>query len=54
MLEGGKTRKISWNGKTRAGLDAPDGTYYYLYNGETIKGRKYNGSGFLTLIRGSR
>ena len=54
MFDGGTTRKIMWDGKTVAGLECPSGTYYYMYNGETIKGRIYKGSGFLTLIRGPK
>lgn len=40
-----------WDGKTSKGLDASDGTYYYIINAEGADGKKYEEKGFLTLIR---
>ncbi|MBI2272137.1 MAG: gliding motility-associated C-terminal domain-containing protein [Bacteroidetes bacterium] len=54
VFQGGSTSKIDWDGRTPSGMEAPDGTYYYLYTGESLKGKKYQGSGFLELIRGKK
>lgn len=54
VFQGGSTSKIEWDGRTPSGMEAPDGTYYYVYTGESIKGKKYQGSGFLELIRGKK
>jgi len=47
----GNLPKIEWDGRTTAGVPATDGTYYYIYNGEALTGKKYTGSGFITLLR---
>jgi len=47
----GDLPKIEWDGRTEAGMQATDGTYYYIYFGESLKGKQYKGSGFLQLIR---
>lgn len=40
-----------WDGKTLAGKDAPDGTYFYIIRAEGLDGKEYFQKGTLTLIR---
>jgi len=51
VFEGGSTSKIQWDGRNIAGVEVPAGTYYYMYSGETIKNKAYQGKGFLELLR---
>jgi len=39
-----------WDGKSKNGESAPDGTYYYIYNAQSFFGSSYKGSGFVELI----
>jgi gliding motility-associated-like protein len=43
--------KEAWNGKTKNGSDAPEGTYYYIINATTFKGKKLTTKGSLMLLR---
>ncbi len=43
--------RTGWNGKTKSGKDAPDGTYYYVVKGETLTGKITDQAGFLMLLR---
>lgn len=40
-----------WNGKSKNGADAPDGTYYYIIQGKGVDGKDYSYTGFISLIR---
>jgi gliding motility-associated-like protein len=43
---------IKWNGQiNNSGSNAPDGTYYYIFNSIDPNGQPYANHGFLTLIR---
>ncbi|MBI2269899.1 MAG: gliding motility-associated C-terminal domain-containing protein [Bacteroidetes bacterium] len=50
----GNLPKIEWDGISRNGKEAPDGTYYFIYNGQSNKGKLYDGAGFLQLLRGGK
>jgi gliding motility-associated-like protein len=39
-----------WNGETKNGKMAPDGTYYYVLNATAINGKTVNQSGFISLL----
>ena len=41
----------TWDGKTLAGVDAADGTYFYIIRAEGFDGKEYFKKGTLTLIR---
>jgi gliding motility-associated-like protein len=41
---------VKWNGKTLAGADASDGTYYYILTAKSTT-KDYSTHGFVTLIR---
>ncbi|MCC6691144.1 MAG: PKD domain-containing protein [Bacteroidia bacterium] len=43
--------KVFWDGHTNAGLEAPDGTYYYIINATSITGQNQIYKGFLQLLR---
>ncbi len=44
--------KINWNGKTLAGTDAANGTYYYVLIAKAVtSGKDYSRNGFFTLVR---
>ncbi|MBQ19153.1 MAG: gliding motility protein, partial [Flavobacteriales bacterium] len=40
-----------WDGKTLAGVDAPDGTYFFIIKAEGIDGQQFFEKGTLSLIR---
>jgi len=40
-----------WDGRSKNGSLAPDGTYYYIITGKGVDGKDYNYTGFITLIR---
>jgi gliding motility-associated-like protein len=40
-----------WDGKTRSGLECPDGTYFYLINASTLRGKTLTQKGYLSLFR---
>jgi len=40
----------AWDGKTKAGENAPDGTYFYIYKATSFSQKNYNGSGFVDLL----
>lgn len=50
----GNLPKIEWDGISRSGKEAPDGTYYFIYKGQSTKGKVYDGAGFLQLLRGGK
>ncbi|MGZ6523386.1 MAG: T9SS type B sorting domain-containing protein, partial [Bacteroidia bacterium] len=39
-----------WNGQTKNGRMAPDGTYYYILNATAINGKTVKQDGFITLL----
>jgi len=41
----------AWDGKTRSGLECPDGTYFYLINASTLRGKTISQKGYLSLFR---
>lgn len=41
----------SWDGRTTAGVEVPDGTYFYLFNGKGANGKEYKEQGNLMIIR---
>ena len=41
----------SWDGKTKAGADAGEGTYFYRYVATGVNGDEVEGHGFLQLVR---
>ena len=40
-----------WNGENMKGKDISNGTYFYIFNGEDLNGKKYLLKGYLQLIR---
>ncbi len=40
-----------WNGQTKSGAPANDGTYYYIINGGGVDGKEYIYNGYLQLLR---
>jgi gliding motility-associated-like protein len=40
-----------WDGRTTTGIEASDGTYYYILSSKSVSGTEYEFKGFLTLIR---
>jgi gliding motility-associated-like protein len=40
-----------WDGKTKTGGDAPDGTYFYIVNAKGIDGKEYGLHGYFMLTR---
>ena len=40
-----------WDGKTKDGGEAPDGTYYYIITAKGYNNKSYNLHGVVTLIR---
>ena len=39
-----------WDGKTKNGKIAPDGTYYYILNATALNGKTVNRTGFISLL----
>ena len=42
---------LGWDGKTKTGGDAPDGTYFYIVNAKGIDGKEYSVHGYFMLAR---
>lgn len=42
---------IKWDGRTTAGLECTDGTYYYILKATSQTGKDYSTKGFINLIR---
>ena len=42
---------MEWDGRISNGLEAPDGTYYYIFNIKDGSGEHKKYSGFITLVR---
>ncbi len=42
---------MGWDGRTAAGEQASDGTYYYIIKAKGAEGKEYNEKGFIQLIR---
>ncbi len=42
---------VGWDGKTKSGMDATDGTYYYVLHAEGADLKLYEWTGFFTLVR---
>ena len=42
---------VYWDGQTPAGLNAPEGTYYYILKGSFESGSLINTEGYVTLLR---
>jgi gliding motility-associated-like protein len=40
-----------WDGKTRNGMESPEGTYYYLVNATNWRGRTITQKGWFSLLR---
>jgi gliding motility-associated-like protein len=45
------TKKGGWDGRTMAGLECPDGVYYYIIFATGSDGVEYESHGFITLVR---
>ncbi len=45
------TTNGGWDGRTTSGVEAPNGTYYFIINAVGIDGKKYLEKGSFTLIR---
>ena len=43
-------QSIRWDGRTTSGNEAVDGTYYFIFTGEDIKGKSYSEKGHLLLV----
>ncbi len=46
------TTNGGWDGRTASGVQAADGTYYYIISAEGIDGKKYFEKGTFSLVRG--
>jgi gliding motility-associated-like protein len=42
---------ISWDGYNQAGVQCPDGTYYYVLRATAYSGKDFNRAGFVMLLR---
>lgn len=42
---------IKWDGRTTAGVELSDGTYFYILTAVTITGKDYSTTGFINLLR---
>ncbi|MCX7729517.1 MAG: gliding motility-associated C-terminal domain-containing protein, partial [Bacteroidia bacterium] len=42
---------IQWDGKTKAGKDAPAGTYFYIIKAKGADDKYYEKKGYLTLLK---
>ncbi len=42
---------LGWDGNAKNGSDAPDGTYYYIVTADGADGKKYEFTGYVSLIR---
>ncbi len=42
---------VEWDGRILTGTEAPEGTYYYIFNIKNINGEDEKLSGFITLVR---
>jgi gliding motility-associated-like protein len=42
---------IQWDGKNKAGKEAPTGTYFYIIKAKGLDGKEYEEKGYLTLLR---
>lgn len=45
------TIRGAWNGYTASGVEASDGTYYYILKATKVDGKKYDSTGYFSLIR---
>lgn len=43
--------EIRWDGRTTAGVQCPDGTYFFILKAESISGKDYSTTGHVNLIR---
>lgn len=43
--------EIRWDGRTTAGVQCPDGTYYFILKAESLSGKDYSTTGHVTLVR---
>ena len=42
---------LLWDGYSQAGIQAPDGTYYYIFSANDYTNKTISQKGFITLIR---
>ena len=40
-----------WDGRTQSGIEAPDGTYFYIISAKGLDGEEYFKKGGFSLIR---
>jgi gliding motility-associated-like protein len=43
--------EIRWDGRTTAGVEVPDGTYFFILKAKSLSGKDYSTSGHVSLIR---
>jgi gliding motility-associated-like protein len=46
-----KQEYFLWDGYNAAGIQVPEGTYYYVFTGIDFKEHPFSQKGFVTLIR---
>lgn len=47
-----ETSSGGWDGRTKSGIEANDGTYYYIFKAVSLlAGKDYNSKGFISLVR---
>jgi flagellar hook assembly protein FlgD len=45
------SESMGWDGRTAAGVNVSDGTYYYIIKAQGLDGKVYNETGFVLLTR---
>lgn len=43
--------EIRWDGRTTAGVQVPDGTYFFILKAESLSGKDYSTTGHVNLVR---
>ncbi|MDQ3048453.1 MAG: gliding motility-associated C-terminal domain-containing protein [Bacteroidota bacterium] len=42
---------VKWDGRTTAGVEVTDGTYFYILKAKTVTSKDYSQTGFISLVR---
>jgi len=51
LLYESESAEIKWDGRTNAGVQLNDGTYYYILNAISLTGKNYSTKGYIQLLR---